>query len=192
MDTRGWLCPSNTQPRRRPDNQAANPVGWVVPLEPAQDVLGGTILFGVRQARDQDPRVRAGRVQSGVAEISVQSNEKAFVRLGGRPDIDIRLTGQLLVANGIGVVPELSQARLQPRRQIFVELDPRRPAPAARGEGAGRSSAAACAAKAITARTSSSVRLGNSRMMLSARSPCARCERTTLTSTRVPLSVGLP
>jgi hypothetical protein len=51
--------------------------------------------------------VGSGWVKSSIAEVAVEGDEKAAIRLGGGPDIAVRLTSQRLVANGIGVVPEL-------------------------------------------------------------------------------------
>ena len=39
--------------------------------------------------------------------VHLPSNEKAIVRLSCGPDIAVRLTGRLLVTNGVGVVSEL-------------------------------------------------------------------------------------
>ena len=117
-------------------------------------------------ARLELPRVR---------EVEVVSDEEAALALRCGLDVFVASTAKLLLEHCVDIIPKGSQPRRGRLRDVLVELEFHATwALGGIGLGAGKSSPADAAAKAITARTSSSERLGNSRRMCSVVSPCAR------------------
>lgn len=103
------------------------------------------------------------------------SNEEATFTLGCCPHHVIVAPAQPLIEHRVDVETKRGEPGRGRPRQIFVKLQSQATfAFGGMGLGAGRSSAAEAAANAMTARTSSSVRLGNSARMVAAVSPWAR------------------
>src|SRR5688572_29307528 len=131
-----------------------------------------TPLLVIRQPYEQNPRVSTWRKRARVREVEIARYEHAPFSLCRSPDDRVMLASQALVQNRMHVMAMRGEPRGSRCRQILVELQLHGTCAAGgRGVGAGRSSAADAAAKAITARTSSSFTLGNSRRMVATVSP---------------------
>lgn len=132
-------------------------------------------LLCVRQPHNQDARVGARDEPASIRKIQILGDKKALFALSGCPYRVVVAAAEVLVEHGIDIKPERGKSRHQRARQVLVELQPQATFMLGGiGLGAGRSSAAEAAANAITARTSSSVRLGNSARIRCTGSPCAR------------------
>src|ERR1039458_2580046 len=103
-----------------------------------------------------------------VGEVHVLGNQETCLALRSLPDDWIGLACDSLFHNGVDIVAHRSQPWGQQRGQILIEFDLHRIWGMA---GTGRSSSADAAAKAITARMSSGVRLGKSFRISSTESP---------------------
>src|SRR5260221_14634850 len=110
-----------------------------------------------------------------VGEVEVVRHEESTFALSGGPDLRVTLTAETFSECGVDVEPESSKPRSGRLGDVLVELELQATfASGGIGLGAGRSSAADAAAKAITARRSSSPMLGNSFRIDAADSPGAR------------------
>lgn len=94
-----------------------------------------------------------------IGEIQILRDEKAPGTLCRFPDVLIILSGQSLLIDRIRFVAELHQNADQPERQVFIQFDLHEMLGVL---GTGISSSAEVAAKAMTARISSSLRVGKS------------------------------
>lgn len=132
-------------------------------------------LFRIGQPNDQNSSVSSWPELPNVGKIEILSNDESIFRLCGRPHLGITSPAQLLREDRVDVKPKRSQPRRDRARDVLVELQLHATFTSGGiGLGAGRSSLAEAAAKAITARTSSSVRLGNSLNVVAVVSPWAR------------------
>src|ERR1035441_4609227 len=103
--------------------------------------------------------VSAGREPADVREVEVLGNKKAGTGLCGLPYGCVGPSGHSFQVQVIHVMAERRQGRQERFRQVLVQLNPHA------GTGVprvGRSSSAEAAAKAITARTAGSVKVGKS------------------------------
>jgi hypothetical protein len=124
-----------------------------------------------------------------IREIQILSNEKISDLLSNLPDLWILVAFQTFLGDSIDFMAELGKDSNESAGKILVELDLHR---ILGTFGVGRSSSAEAAAKAITARTSSSLRVGKSLSISSTRAPSARLARIVRIVTRVPLITGSP
>ena len=102
------------------------------------------------------------------------------------PSQGLRILGWLL---GRGRRMFRSVTSIKQWAQVLGRLDPHAGTGAA---GVGRSSSAEAAAKAMTARTAGSVRVGKSASIFGMGAPSARLASTVRTVTRVPFKTGSP
>src|SRR5271166_1489990 len=106
------------------------------------------------------------------------------------PHIGIVATSQSFVPHGVHIVHERRQLWPQRLRHILIQLDLH--AAAAGKGGTGKSSPAAAAANAMTARNPSGVTVGKSASNSASVAPSARLASKVLTGTRVPLTTSAP
>src|SRR4029434_257182 len=131
----------------------------------------------------------SGGVATPIGEIQVLRNKESPFLLSGGPDVRIRAAREVLFRNRLDVMPSLARDNKKSSREILVELDLHATEGVA---GMGKSSSADTAAKAMTARTAASSRVGSSRTLVAPLRPSASLASTVRTVTRVPLTIGSP
>lgn len=141
----------------RHDNDASVPRSDILGPEDLPHPLDHCVGAGIRESEYQDPPMPSGRKPAGVRKVEVVREEKAARVLRGPKDVRVRGTREPLVTNGVDVVEGIAEYVCKPRRQVLVELRLHTRVGTAR---TGRSSSADAAAKAITARTSAAVMVG--------------------------------
>jgi hypothetical protein len=126
--------------------------------------------------------VGAWHKPASVRKVQILRDEKTAGCLRRLPDVGVILSCQPFLWNGVGLVVE-------PKGKIFVQFDSHWMSGTL---WTGMSSSADTAAKAMIARTSSSVSVGKSSRISSTLAPSARLAKTVRTVTRVPLITGSP
>jgi len=112
---------------------------------------------------------------SGVGEVQILRDQKSLLTLSCTPHLRVDAATEALVKDRIDVVSKKREPFARRGWDIFVELEFQATLTSGGiGDGAGKSSLAAAAANAITARMSSSLKLGNSARISTLVDPCAR------------------
>jgi len=129
--------------------------------------FGGTAIQKSNPARLTQPNqqnsfVSSRREAANIREIEILCDQETLRSLRHFPDACVILSAQSFLGNRVHLVPQLRQNLNQPDRKMFIQFD-------LHGIfgmlGTGRSSSAEAAAKAIAARTSSSLSVGKSSMI---------------------------
>lgn len=156
-------------------NETAGPSSSVGGTEPTDQIVTDSPLLGIRQPNEQDPVMCPGREPTNVREIQILSDEQAPFGLRCCPHIGIGMPAQAFVKYRVYIEPRRGQSTGSGARDVLVKLEPHATLISGGiGVGAGKSSLAAAAAKAMTARMSGSVRLGNSARISVDSAPCAK------------------
>src|SRR3990172_3796908 len=139
------------------NDKAPVPVLHFFNLEDVTNPIHKSNPARLAQSNKQDSLVSPWGEAADVREIHILCDEKAPDFLCRVPYARVVLSSQPFLGNRIRCMTELSQNADQPERQVFIQFD-------LHGMlgmlGTGRSSLADPAAKAITARISSSFRVG--------------------------------
>lgn len=107
-----------------------------------------------------------------VRGVEVLRDQESLLGLTRRPDLVVRTPAEAFIERGIDVEAHRRESTLRGCGDVLIKLQLHATLTSGgSGEGAGKSSLADAAANAITARTSSSVRLGNSRRIVDTGSP---------------------
>ena len=143
-------------------DEAPVPVFHFFNLEGVTNPIHKSHPAGLAQSNKQKSLVSPRGEAADVREIQILCDEKASGALCCVPDARVVSPGQPFLGNRIRFMTELRQNADQPERQVFIQFD-------FHGMlgmlGTGRSSSAEAAAKAITARISSSFNVGKSSMI---------------------------
>lgn len=134
------------------------------------------------QPHQHDPFMRSWCKTMNVGKVQVLSDEEPPRRLRCSPHLLVRLSSHAFLRNGVSVISQRSERPSQCSRKVLVKFNLH----AICGmPGRGRSSSAEAAAKAMTARTAPSVKVGKSSRMAWMLAPSARPARIVRMVTRV-------
>jgi hypothetical protein len=143
----------------------------------------------VGKTDEKNSVMSSGRELSHIREVKVLGYQKSAFRLSGSPDGAVVSSGNSLHSDVVDVMPQAAQHIDERLREVFVEFDFHRTDEV---EYIGKSSVAAAAAKAITARSPSAGTVGKSPRISVSVAPSARLASSVRTGTRVPLMTSAP
>ena len=72
--------------------------------------------------------MRPGRVRADVTEAEIERDEHPALGAARCPNVRIRPADEVLIANGVHVVPRSNEDGNRLARDVLVELDPHEPA----------------------------------------------------------------
>jgi hypothetical protein len=153
------------------------------------DLSGQRQTSGILEAQEQQSGMRTRAELAHVGKIKVLRYQEPPFDLRSPPDHRICPPLQTLAPYRVNVMAEFAQLVGNVLRQVLVEPDVR---PTRGAAGRGGSSLALPAAKAITARTASGVRVGKSATIPSTVAPSAKRARMVRSVTRVARMTGSP